>query len=456
MTSTSVDPAPVEITPDTTALAHVELLLNDVYPLSGFMDRAEVASVREGGRLTDGRPWSIPVVLPVPADLPLVDAVTLTDPEGAPLARLAVTERWQESGASYAAGPVTTVERPAHGVFRRLRLTPAEVRERRQRPSDPLLCVVTSTPLHHRALAEINTAARHLAEETDTRTPTSATAEVLILVDTPFHDERTTHTVLAARSHLPAGAQIIAVALPEYTAETAAGVAQGFGATRTLVEPVERPELGQAALHRMLARGEPLPGWFTPPEVADELGRQWPPRTRRGLTVFFTGLSGSGKSTIARGVSDQIRESGRPVTLLDGDVVRRMLSKGLSFSKEDRDANIRRIGYVAAEIARHDGVAVCAPIAPYAATRAEVRAMVEQHGDFVLVHVSTPLAECESRDRKGLYAKARAGVIPEFTGVSDPYEVPNDADLTVDTTEITVDHAVALVLDTLRAGGWVR
>ncbi|QVQ55074.1 adenylyl-sulfate kinase [Spiractinospora alimapuensis] len=433
----------------------MELLLNGAYPLSGFMGRAEVASVREHGRLVDGRPWSIPVVLPVPSDLPRGDAVTLTDPEGAPLARLAVTERWRESGVTYLAGPVTTIERPAHGVFRRLRLSPGDVRERRQRPSDPLLCVVTSTPLHHSALAEIHAAAHHLAEETDTRTPTSATAEVLVLVDTPFHDERTMHAVLAARSHLPAGTQVVAVALPEYTPETAVGVAQGFGASRTLVEPVERPEFGQAELHRMLAHGKPLPGWFTPPEVADELARQWPPRPNRGLTVFFTGLSGSGKSTIARGVSDRIRESGRPVTLLDGDVVRRMLSKGLSFSKEDRDANIRRIGFVAAEIARHGGVAVCAPIAPYAATRAEVRAMVERHGDFVLVHVATPLAECESRDRKGLYAKARAGVIPEFTGVSDPYEVPDDADLTVDTTEISVDHAVDLVLDTLRSGGWV-
>ncbi len=159
--------------------------------------------------------------------------------------------------------------------------------------------------------------------------------------------------------------------------------------------------------------------------------------------VFFTGLSGSGKSTIARGLRDALLELGtRTVTYLDGDVVRHLLSKGLTFSKADRDLNIRRIGFVAAEAARHGGLAICAPIAPYAATREEVREMVESVGaDFLLVHVATPLEECERRDRKGLYAKARAGLIPEFTGISDPYEEPDDADLVVDTTHLSVEAA---------------
>jgi sulfate adenylyltransferase len=173
--------------------------------------------------------------------------------------------------------------------------------------------------------------------------------------------------------------------------------------------------------------------------------------------VFFTGLSGSGKSTIARGLADLLVErGGRKVTLLDGDVVRRLLSAGLTFSRDDRDLNIRRIGYVAAEITRHGGVAICAPIAPYARTRAEVRRMVDAAGDFVLVHVATPLEECERRDRKGLYAKARAGLIPEFTGISDPYEVPEDAELVLDTSELSPDEAVARVFGLLVAGGWVR
>ena len=170
---------------------------------------------------------------------------------------------------------------------------------------------------------------------------------------------------------------------------------------------------------------------------------------------MFTGLSGSGKSTIARGVHDLIVErADRPVTLLDGDVVRRHLSKGLGFSREDRDTNILRIGFVAAEVARHGGIAVCAPIAPYARTRAAVRELVGAAGGrFVLVHVATPLEVCEARDRKGLYAQARAGQIEGFTGVSDPYEVPTDADLRLDTTHLEVPSAVHAVVGLLVSRG---
>ena len=164
--------------------------------------------------------------------------------------------------------------------------------------------------------------------------------------------------------------------------------------------------------------------------------------------LFFTGLSGSGKSTLARALMDRILEQGeRTVTSLDGDVVRRNLSAGLTFSKEDRETNIRRIGWVAAEIARHGGLAVCSPIAPFDETRQQVRAMVEDAGGaFFLVHVATPLEECERRDRKGLYAKARRGEIPEFTGISSPYEEPEDADVRVDTTGRTIEDALDDVL----------
>lgn len=184
-----------------------------------------------------------------------------------------------------------------------------------------------------------------------------------------------------------------------------------------------------------------------------------PGETRRhGLVLFFTGLSGSGKSTIARSVRDQILEEGeRTVTLLDGDLVRRHLSAGLTFSAADRETNIRRIGWVGAEISRHGGIAICSPIAPFAATREAVRQMVtEAGGDFLLVHVATPLAECERRDRKGLYAKARRGEIPEFTGISSPYEEPSDADLVLDTTGITIDAAVERVVTMLRARGHLK
>ena len=171
-----------------------------------------------------------------------------------------------------------------------------------------------------------------------------------------------------------------------------------------------------------------------------------------GVTVFFTGLSGSGKSTVAALLAVQLAEAGRSVTLLDGDVVRTHLSQGLGFSKADRETNIRRIGWVAAEVTKHGGVAVCAPIAPYAATRAAARQMVERYGRFVLVHVSTPLEVCEARDRKGLYAKARSGELTEFTGISDPYEVPLDADLVLDTSDMDVEDAVARVLTVLALG----
>ncbi|MDH2413353.1 adenylyl-sulfate kinase [Nocardioides sp. CER19] len=193
------------------------------------------------------------------------------------------------------------------------------------------------------------------------------------------------------------------------------------------------------------------------PEVVPTAAVHAPDPSAQGLVVFFTGLSGSGKSTLARALVDLVLEQGeRTVTSLDGDVVRRNLSAGLTFSREDRETNIRRIGWVAAEISRHGGMAVCSPIAPFDATRQEVRGYVaDAGGAFFLVHVATPLEECERRDRKGLYAKARAGEIPEFTGISSPYETPEDADVVVDTTGRTVEDALADVLAGLRAKGFL-
>jgi sulfate adenylyltransferase len=175
---------------------------------------------------------------------------------------------------------------------------------------------------------------------------------------------------------------------------------------------------------------------------------------RSGVTVFFTGLSGSGKSTLARALAARLEDAGRTVTLLDGDEVRRLLSAGLGFSREDIATNIARIAFVAAEVNRHGGVAVCAPIAPFAAVRADARARVSASGAFVLVHVATPLAECERRDRKGLYARARAGEIPDFVGIHTPYEVPEDADLTIDTTGRNVDECLDDVWALLEQRGY--
>jgi sulfate adenylyltransferase len=221
-------------------------------------------------------------------------------------------------------------------------------------------------------------------------------------------------------------------------------------------EGVRTLDISGTELRRRLAEGREIPRWFTFPEVAIELKRSYAPRHRQGFTVFFTGLSGAGKSTIANALLVKFLEmGGRPVTLLDGDIVRKHLSSELGFSQEHRDLNIRRIGFVASEITKNGGIAICAPIAPYDRVRKEVRTMVGQVGGFVLVHVATPLEVCEQRDRKGLYAKARAGVIQQFTGVSDPYEVPADAEVVLDTTELTPEQATQEIILHLEREGYI-
>ncbi len=207
-------------------------------------------------------------------------------------------------------------------------------------------------------------------------------------------------------------------------------------------------------LRRRLREGLDIDEWFSYPDVVTELRKTHPPRDKQGFTLFFTGLSGSGKSTIANAVMVKLLEAGgRPVTLLDGDLVRKNLSSELTFSKEHRDLNILRIGYVASEITKNGGIAICAPIAPYESTRAQVRDMIEPLGGFLEIHVSTSLEVCEGRDRKGLYAKARAGLIKEFTGIDDPYETPNKAELVLDTADMSPDEAAHKILLKLESMG---
>jgi sulfate adenylyltransferase len=209
-------------------------------------------------------------------------------------------------------------------------------------------------------------------------------------------------------------------------------------------------------LRQRLNEGRDIPGWFTYPEVVKELRKSFPPRHKQGVTIFFTGLSGSGKSTIANVLLTKFLEmGGRPVTILDGDLVRKHLSSELGFSKEHRDINIRRIGYVASEITKNGGIAICAPIAPYDSVRKQVREMIAPHGGFILVHVATPVDTCEQRDRKGLYAKARAGIIKEFTGISDPYETPTDAEVTINTADLSPEEAAQEIILHLEREGFV-
>jgi sulfate adenylyltransferase len=215
-------------------------------------------------------------------------------------------------------------------------------------------------------------------------------------------------------------------------------------------------DISGTELRRRLREGLDIPEWFSFPEVVAQLRKTSPARDRQGFTVFFTGLSGSGKSTIANALMVKLMEmGGRPVTLLDGDLVRKHLSSELGFSKEHRDINIKRIGYVASEITKNGGIAICAPIAPYTATRRAVREMIEAFGAFVEVHVATSVEECERRDRKGLYKLAREGKIKEFTGISDPYETPTKAELVVDTEGTDVDACAHQVILKLEAMGLI-
>jgi len=204
-----------------------------------------------------------------------------------------------------------------------------------------------------------------------------------------------------------------------------------------------------------LAKGKLLPAWFTRPETAQILMETNPPRYKQGLCIWFTGLSGAGKSTISEALLPMLLERGRQATVLDGDVVRTHLSKGLGFSKEDRDTNILRIGFVAGEIARHNGTVICAAISPYLSTRNEARKMVgEDH--FVEVFVNTPLEVCEGRDVKGMYARARRGEIKGFTGIDDPYEEPLNAELTLDTVETTPEANARKIVAYLESRGFLN
>jgi sulfate adenylyltransferase len=410
-----------------------------------------------------------------------------------------------DGGLVRLAGPVTANRVPEHGPFRRLMRTPEEARA--QASEGPLLAWAGRGPLHRRQIGQL----RHLAGQLKAR------ILVLPLVAGPAQvvtrPESLVRATLAAAGSLPSDTRIIPVPLaPRPNGTAAAGqvrelairarIAAAYGASHLMAESAELAGLASVAggyqlpgapilvlpagdwaydpraevwrplalieagteqadlsadqLGDLLDAGASVPEWFTPPAVARELRRARPPRSERGFVLFLTGLSGSGKSTIARDLRDVLTERGdRRVSLLDGDLVRHLLSAGLTFSREDRDLNVARIGFVAAEVARHGGIAICAPIAPFAQARARVREMVSEVGDFLLIHVATPVEVCEARDRKGLYARARAGLISQFTGISDPYEEPVDANLVIDTSLLTEQEAVAAVLRMLTSGGWL-
>ena len=355
-----------------------------------------------------------------PVTLTLPEGVTeaeLVDPEGLPLARVT------------ADGSVESLTHAQHGPFRRMHLSPAAVREQHAGATYvPVVDALTDADLDElRGLGPVV-----LLALTGSGTPDLSQVALL-------------RACLAAAEIL-GDAAVVAVPLPSH------GDAQ---VDHDLGERVVRTYAGPDPVH---ALADPIQGAPYPDAIAAIVAADRPEADEQGLVLFFTGLSGSGKSTLAQALIDRLLEQGgRSVTSLDGDVVRRNLSAGLTFSRADRETNIRRIGWVAAEISRHGGVAVCSPIAPFAETREQVREMVEDAGGaFFLVHVATPLEECERRDRKGLYAKARRGEIPEFTGISSPYEEPDDPAVRVDTTGRSIDDALDDVLVALDEAGYLH
>ena len=343
-------------------------------------------------------------------------AVELVDPEGLPLARVTVP-----------GGEVEPLTHAQYGPFRDLYLPPAQAREQHAgRTWVPVADALTVAQVEQlRALGPVV-----LVPLVGTGTPELSPVALIratTLVALTLPDAAVVAVPLAAHDD------------PEADHALGVQVLATYAAGDPVVALANDPEGDYA------------------PEAADVVATDRPAADEQGLVLFFTGLSGSGKSTLARALMDRILEQGtRTITSLDGDVVRRNLSAGLTFSKADRETNIRRIGWVAAEISRHGGLAVVSPIAPFDETRRQVRAMVDEAGGaFFLVHVATPLEECERRDRKGLYAKARRGEIPEFTGISSPYEVPADADVVVDTTGRTIPDALEDVIAGLKAGGYL-
>lgn len=519
-------------------LCDLELLLCGGFsPLRGFLGRDDYEGVVRDMRLSDGTLWPIPIALGVDEATaePLSEggSVALRDAEGVLVAVLHVEERWapdreadaravfgtadpghpgvdlllNRSGTINLSGRLEGLQLPPHYDYRRLRHTPAELRQwARKRGWQKIVAFQTRNPMHRAHFELTLRAARDLqanllihpvvgrTQPGDLDHFTRVRCYEAILGRFPQPTVKLSLLPLSMRMGGPREALWHAIIRKNYGAShfivgrdhasprPPAGGEPYYGpydAQDLLREhsaelgiemvpfrefvyveakdeylPSDEVPDGTAALRlsgtelrRRLAEGRSIPEWFTFPEVADELRRRHPPAAQRGLTLFFTGLSGAGKSTLANALQIKLLEVGdRPVTLLDGDIVRKNLSSELGFSREHRDLNVQRIGFVASEITKNRGIAICAPIAPYDGVRRDVRRMVEQVGTFLLIHVSTPLDVCEQRDRKGLYAKARAGVVKNFTGISDPYEEPTDAELVLDTSQRSVSAAVQDIL----------
>ena len=428
----------------------------------------------------------------------------------------AVADLLNKSGRVYVGGSIQAMNLPIHSDFRQIRLTPAEVRERfaklgwkrvvgfqtrqpihrpqfemtiqamRKARANLLLLPVAGIPKpgdfdHYTRMRCYQKVAGHYPPDShlinllplSMRMAGSRDAILHLIIGKNFG---CTHFVIGHNHsvHEPEGTDTCRSAHP-HGAERIEKAGAAIGITPVFFEEMvylpfedefrlatsvngsqEYISFSNEDIRQRIWKGKNVPSWASFPEVIRELNQSYPPPPKQGFTVFLTGLSGAGKSTIAKVLYAKFMEIGtRPVSLLDGDIVRRNLSSELNFSKEHRDINVKRIGFVASEITKNRGIAICAPIAPYETTRRQIRKSIEAHGGFFEVHVATPISTCEKRDRKGMYAKAKAGLIKDFTGVDDPYEIPDNPEISIDTTNLTPEEAVQEILLLLSEKGFV-
>lgn len=463
--------------------ADIEMLGCGAYsPLRGFMARAEAENVRDKMQLLDGQFWPLPLTLAAPSQygdqLQAGQALALRDAEGFLLAILSVTEVWRaEDMQTYIAGPVEVIALPQHMDFTHLRLGPQQIRERWREHVHSRLFVfqpegLVAPSLHKAIRAAASSQGAHLLWQPLTGELHGNESLYFARIQTHLAQLQTVKDENISLSLLPAiraprnlkGALLKAV------------IARNYGVTHVGLDAVEMEalvpyqdriglalaalpdsKLNESALIQALRHGDAVSEDMATPEMLSTLRQAFPMRQLQGFCIFFTGLSGAGKSTLAKAIMLKLlEEGGRQVSLLDGDMVRKNLSAELGFSREHREVNVKRIAYVASEIVKHGGIAICAPIAPYAAMRQDAREKVERYGGFFEIHVATPIAVCEARDRKGLYAKARAGLVKEFTGVSDPYEIPLTPELRLDTSDLNVDVAVHRILQHLHHQGFLK
>ncbi len=536
-----------DITLNDRQLCDLELLANGAFsPLTGFMNRTDYESVLDRMRLQNDILWPLPICLDVSDlqahNLEAGQSVALRDSEGFLLAVMHLEDIWQidpekeaarvygtkdkahpgtnylltRIGHYYLGGKLEVLSLPLHFDFKKLRMTPLEIRAVFKKLGWKRMAgFLTRNPLH-RPQFEMTINAMRQARANLLLLPIAGMTQpgdfdhytrVRCYRHVVRHYPPDTHILsllpLAMRMSGPREALLHAIVSknygcthfiagrnhaspgpdsngqPYYESDEAIKLVESFSeeigltsipfsemvylpfedeyrSTDQVPEGTQFISLSGSDIRDRIRSGRRIPEWATFPEVVEEMQKAYPPPRHQGFVVFFTGLSGSGKSTIAKILYARFLEIGdRPITLLDGDIVRQNLSNELSFSKEHRDINVRRIAFVASEITKNRGIAICAPIAPYAATRREIREIIEQYGGFTEVHVSTPIEVCEKRDRKGMYAKARAGLIKGFTGVDDPYEIPGSPEVRIDTTDIAPDEAAGEIMLHLQQKGFI-